>query len=38
VTGGVVLVVVGLLMVTGVWEELNRWVQSRLSSSFQVVI
>ena len=38
VTGGVVLVLVGLLMVSGLWEELNRWVQSRLSSSFQVVI
>ena len=36
--GGGVLVVVGLLMVTGLWEELNRWVQSRLVDGFEVVI
>jgi cytochrome c-type biogenesis protein len=28
--GGTVLVVVGLLMFTGVWESLNRWVQTEL--------
>lgn len=36
--GGGVLVLVGLLMVTGVWEELNRWVQTRLVNGFTVVI
>lgn len=28
--GGAVLVVVGALMLTGVWEDLNRWVQTEL--------
>ncbi|HYH74306.1 MAG TPA: cytochrome c biogenesis protein CcdA [Nocardioides sp.] len=28
--GGALLVVVGLLMLTGVWEDLNRWVQTEL--------
>jgi cytochrome c-type biogenesis protein len=28
--GGAMLVVVGLLMLTGVWEGLNRWVQTEL--------
>ena len=36
--GGVVLVVVGLLMLTGVWEDLNRWLQTELVNSFQVVL
>lgn len=36
--GGVILVVVGVLMLTGIWEELNRWVQSRLVDGFEVVI
>ena len=32
------LVVVGLLLVTGVWEDLNRWVQAELVSGFQVAL
>ncbi len=38
VVGGLVLVVVGLLLLTGVWETLNRWVQTELVSRFQVPI
>lgn len=34
--GGAMLVVVGLLLVTGVWESLNRWVQTELVSGFVV--
>ena len=36
--GGGMLVVVGLLLVTGVWEDLNRWVQSELVSTFTVAL
>ncbi|WP_377640375.1 cytochrome c biogenesis CcdA family protein [Oryzobacter terrae] len=36
--GGVVLVVVGLLMLTGVWEDLNRWLQTELVDSFRVAL
>ena len=36
VLGGVMLVLVGLLMVTGAWENLNRWLQSELVNGFQV--
>ncbi|MGB7819549.1 MAG: cytochrome c biogenesis protein CcdA, partial [Ornithinibacter sp.] len=36
VTGGVLLIVVGILLVTGVWEDLNRWLQSELVNGFQV--
>ncbi len=36
--GGLVLVVVGLLMLTGVWEDLNRWLQTELVSGFQVAL
>ena len=36
--GGGMLVVVGLLLVTGVWEDLNRWVQSELVSTFSVAL
>ena len=38
VLGGVLLVVVGLLLLTGVWESLNRWLQTRLVSGFEVVL
>lgn len=38
VFGGVLLIVVGLLLVTGVWEQLNRWVQTRLVSGFEVAL
>ncbi|GAA4412551.1 cytochrome c biogenesis CcdA family protein [Fodinibacter luteus] len=36
VVGGVMLVVVGVLLLTGVWEELNRWIQAELVSGFEV--
>lgn len=36
--GALTLLLVGILLVTGVWEELNRWVQSQLVSGFQVAI
>jgi cytochrome c-type biogenesis protein len=36
VVGGVMLVVVGVLLLTGVWEDLNRWLQSELVSGFRV--
>jgi len=36
--GGVMLVLVGLLMVTGVWEDLNRWLQTELVDTFQVAV
>ena len=34
----VVGIVVGLLLLTGLWEELNRWVQTRLVSGFEVAL
>jgi cytochrome c-type biogenesis protein len=36
--GGGLLVVVGLLLLTGVWEELTRWLQAELVSGFEVAI
>ncbi len=36
--GGTLLLTVGVLLVTGAWEDLNRWVQSELVSGFQVPI
>lgn len=36
--GGVLLVVLGLLMLLGVWAEAMAWVQTRLTSSFTTVI
>lgn len=38
VFGAVLLLLVGLLLLTGWWESLTRWVQSELVSGFQVVI
>ena len=38
VVGGVMLVLVGLLMVTGVWEDLNRWLQTELVNGFEVSV
>lgn len=38
VVGGLVLVVVGLLLLTGLWESLNRWLQTKLVNGFQVPI
>jgi cytochrome c-type biogenesis protein len=29
---------VGLLMVTGWWENLNRWLQTELVNGFQVAL
>jgi cytochrome c-type biogenesis protein len=34
----VVLVLLGLLMVSGVWEVVTAWVQTRLTSNFTTVI
>ena len=34
--GGGFLLVVGLLLVTGVWESLNRWVQTNWLAGFEV--
>lgn len=38
VVGGVVLVLVGLLMVSGLWEDLNQWLRTELVTSFQVSV
>jgi cytochrome c-type biogenesis protein len=38
VLGGVMLVLVGLLLLTGVWEDLNRWLQTELVAGFQVSV
>ena len=34
--GGGFLLLVGVLLVTGVWESLNRWVQSNWLAGFEV--
>lgn len=36
--GGALLVLIGLLMLTGVWAELTAWVQARLVSGFETVL
>lgn len=36
--GGALLVLFGVLMVLGAWEQLTAWVQSRLTSTFTTVI
>ncbi|MGC5582858.1 cytochrome c biogenesis CcdA family protein [Ornithinimicrobium sp. W1679] len=36
--GGGLLVLLGLLMVTGVWAEVTAWIQARLTSDFTTVI
>lgn len=36
--GGGLLIAVGLLLLTGVWEALTRWLQAELVSGFVVVI
>ena len=38
VVGGAVLLAVGVLMVTGLWENVIVWVQTRFVSSFQVAL
>lgn len=37
-TGGGVLVLLGLLMLLGVWGEATAWVQTRLTSDFETVL
>ena len=32
------LVLVGLLMVTGMWGDLNTWIQSELVNGFEVAV
>lgn len=36
--GGGLLLVVGVLLLTGGWEGINRWVQTRLVSGFEVAL
>lgn len=36
--GGTVLVVLGLLMVTGLWDGVTTWIQIRLVSGFETVL
>ena len=38
VSGGVMLVIVGLLLLTGMWETLNRWLQAELVTGFEVPV
>ena len=38
VVGGVMLVLVGVMLMTGIWENLNRWLQTELVNGFQVSI
>lgn len=37
-TGGGLLILLGLLMVTGVWAEATAWVQTRFVSGFETVL
>lgn len=37
-TGGAMLVIVGLLLVTGLWDQAVQWVQVRLVGGFEVVV
>lgn len=36
--GGGLLIIIGLLLLTGVWEDLTRWIQTELVNGFQVAI
>lgn len=38
IVGGVILIVLGLLMVTGVWDGVTTWIQTRLVSGFRTVL
>jgi cytochrome c-type biogenesis protein len=38
IAGGLLLLVVGLLMVTGFWEMVTTWMQSRLVAQFRTVL
>ena len=37
-TGGALLLLVGVLMATGLWEGIMSWVQAHLINGFQVVL
>ena len=37
-TGGVVLLLVGLLLVTGLWESVMVWLQTHFISTFRTVL
>lgn len=37
-TSGIVLIVLGLLLVSGLWDGLTAWVQTRLVSSFETAL
>ncbi len=37
-TSGIMLIVLGLLLVSGVWDGLTAWVQTRLVSSFETAL
>lgn len=37
-TGGIILLTVGVLMLGGLWEPVIRWLQSRLINNFQTII
>jgi len=36
--GGGLLLAIGLLLVTGLWEDWTRWLQTALVNSFETVI
>lgn len=36
--GGAILIVLGLLMVTGIWDSVTSWIQTRLVSNFETVL
>ena len=38
VTGAVLLIIVGLLLLTGAWDALTQWLQTRLLSDMEVFI
>lgn len=38
VVGGAILIALGLLMVTGVWDGVTTWIQTRLVSGFRTVL
>ena len=38
VVGGGFLIAIGILLVTGLWEDLMRWVQTELINGFEVAL
>jgi cytochrome c-type biogenesis protein len=34
--GGALLIVIGVLLVTGLWQSLNTWLQTELVGGFEV--